>query len=282
MNKWIIAIDLDRCLLNYANVLSLKNQSTLQAAISQGAIIVIASGRMVPATRFILELVPGITAIVALNGALVFDATTETVLLERSLSPSEIIPLLRWCSDHDCKVILCHLEYASVSSFDGIVEEYASRTQVTMKLRESLSEALSLTVYKVLVYNNNLYKNDEFRLIEGLRRSGLVTNCTLYRSDHGYVEIVSADASKGKGLKIALEAFRLLELPLMVVGDGENDVSMMEIADSSYAVANACEEAKAAADLIVSDCDSDGVAEAITHFMKGLLSMSDPSGDERS
>jgi hypothetical protein len=62
----------------------------------------------------------------------------------------------------------------------------------------------------------------------------------------------------------------------MAVGDGENDVDMLRLADCGYAVANACAEAKAVADIVVSDCDSNGVAEAIAHFMK-KLSMHPPN-----
>ena len=60
------------------------------------------------------------------------------------------------------------------------------------------------------------------------------------------------------------------QLVLFSLEDGQNDVGMLQFADCGYAVANACAEARAAADVIVGGCDSDGVAEAIAHFIHDL------------
>jgi Cof subfamily protein (haloacid dehalogenase superfamily) len=220
--------------------------------------------------QFILQQVPGVAAVVALNGALVFDIASETVLLEISLPSTEITALLRWCIHHNCQVILCCLESIHVTRLDPVVENYVKRTQVPVNVRVDLHEAIPSTVYKALVYHRHPEPTDELALADILRRARVVPNCTLYKSDHGYVEVVSAGVSKDRGLTVALEASGLQNLPLMAVGDGENDVGMLQLADYGYAVANACAEARAAADIVVGDCNSNGVAEAITHFMKNL------------
>ena len=46
-----------------------------------------------------------------------------------------------------------------------------------------------------------------------------------------------------------------------VFGDSLNDISMFQIADEAYAVANASESLKEAATGVIGDNDSDGVAE---------------------
>jgi hydroxymethylpyrimidine pyrophosphatase-like HAD family hydrolase len=166
--------------------------------------------------------------------------------------------------------MLCCLESVYVTALDPIVEEYVKRTQVPVNVQIDLCKEIPAMVYKALVYCRYPEPTDESVLADVLRRARAVMNCTLYRSGHGYVEVISADVSKDRGLRIALEATSLQHLPLMAVGDGENDVGMLRLADCGYAVANACAEAKAAADIVVGDCDSNGVAEAITHFMRNL------------
>ena len=47
---------------------------------------------------------------------------------------------------------------------------------------------------------------------------------------------------------------------LIVFGDGKNDIDMFQIADESYAVANAHEELKKHATAVILSNDEDGVA----------------------
>ena len=49
----------------------------------------------------------------------------------------------------------------------------------------------------------------------------------------------------------------------MAFGDGENDLTMLQMAGLGVAMENACAEAKAAADIVAPSCDEDGVAQMI-------------------
>lgn len=63
--------------------------------------------------------------------------------------------------------------------------------------------------------------------------------------------------------KMALRKLRdLVECDEVVVfGDNLNDLSMIEIADRSYAPANALEEVKSRVNQVLESCDQDGVAK---------------------
>ena len=50
------------------------------------------------------------------------------------------------------------------------------------------------------------------------------------------------------------------------MGDGLNDISMLEEAGIGIAMANGCDEALDAADWVTSHCDEDGVAKAIEKY----------------
>ena len=52
----------------------------------------------------------------------------------------------------------------------------------------------------------------------------------------------------------------------MAIGDGENDVEMLELASLSIALRNGSDKAKAVADVIGASNDEDGVAEAIYQY----------------
>lgn len=52
----------------------------------------------------------------------------------------------------------------------------------------------------------------------------------------------------------------------MAIGDGENDVEMLELASLGVALSNGSEKAKAAADVIGASNDDNGAADAIYRY----------------
>lgn len=52
----------------------------------------------------------------------------------------------------------------------------------------------------------------------------------------------------------------------MAIGDGENDVEMLELASLGIALSNGSEKAKAVANVIGASNDEDGVADAIYRY----------------
>lgn len=73
------------------------------------------------------------------------------------------------------------------------------------------------------------------------------------------MEVFSAKASKKDALRKLISILEVDEL--VVFGDNYNDISMIEIADRSYAPANAVAEVKERVTGILPDCDHDGIAE---------------------
>lgn len=52
----------------------------------------------------------------------------------------------------------------------------------------------------------------------------------------------------------------------MAIGDGENDIEMLELASLGVALSNGAEKTKAVADVIGVSNDQDGVADAIYRY----------------
>lgn len=73
-----------------------------------------------------------------------------------------------------------------------------------------------------------------------------------------WLEIMPKEASKSNAIKQLKEYFGCEKA--VVFGDGKNDIDMFEIADESYAVANAVEELKSIATAVIAGNNDDGVA----------------------
>ena len=80
------------------------------------------------------------------------------------------------------------------------------------------------------------------------------------------VELNHIDAHKGAALRQLADYLGVPMSATMACGDGLNDVTMLRDAGLGVAMANACPEAKAAADVFTLSCDEDGVARAIERF----------------
>lgn len=77
-----------------------------------------------------------------------------------------------------------------------------------------------------------------------------------------YVEIFSAEASKGKALSALAQHLHLDRSQIACIGDSENDLSMFEAAGTRFAVGNAIDALKQQADHVLPDRDHDPIASA--------------------
>ncbi|CAN0913343.1 Endoribonuclease YBEY, chloroplastic [Linum grandiflorum] len=80
------------------------------------------------------------------------------------------------------------------------------------------------------------------------------------------LEIVPVGTSKGSGVQILLDHLGATAEEIMALGDGENDIEMLELASLGIALRNGSEKTKAAANIIGLSNDEDGVADAIYRY----------------
>ncbi|MBS5062973.1 MAG: Cof-type HAD-IIB family hydrolase [Hungatella hathewayi] len=80
------------------------------------------------------------------------------------------------------------------------------------------------------------------------------------------IDIIPAKGGKQNGIRKMIEYYNIPREEIMAIGDGENDLDMMEFAGISVAMGNAVPSVKAAADYVTDDVDHDGIYNALKHF----------------
>ena len=75
------------------------------------------------------------------------------------------------------------------------------------------------------------------------------------------------DADKGEALLSLAAGLGINREEVMAMGDGNNDLGLMNAAGVSVAMGNSSPEVLAAADFQTSDNEHDGVAEAINRYV---------------
>jgi hydroxymethylpyrimidine pyrophosphatase-like HAD family hydrolase len=81
------------------------------------------------------------------------------------------------------------------------------------------------------------------------------------------LEVLPPNASKGNALKVLLKHVGVKAEHVLAMGDGENDIDMVQMAGIGVAVGNAFQGLKDIADHVVGTNDEDGVAQALEQFV---------------
>lgn len=113
------------------------------------------------------------------------------------------------------------------------------------------------SLYQVCVY----LRPEEEYLIQPL-----LPHCEATRWHFGGLDIIAKGGGKIAGIQRYLEHMGLRPEQIIAFGDGENDIDMLRFAGIGVAMDNGCPGAKAAADYVTTDVDSDGIANALKYF----------------
>lgn len=84
-----------------------------------------------------------------------------------------------------------------------------------------------------------------------------------------FTDIDPENISKAEGIARVISRYGIRREEVMAIGDGGNDVEMLEYAGIGVAMGNAVPEVRKHADFVTSTVDEDGVIAAVRHF--GLL-----------
>ncbi|CAN1219053.1 Endoribonuclease YBEY, chloroplastic [Linum perenne] len=268
-----IFCDMDGTLLNSQSQVSTTNAAALKEAISRGVKVVIATGKARPAVIRILktvglagrdgiisELSPG----VFLQGSLVYGRQGREIL-RRNLDPSvckEVcmyslehkIPLISFSNDR-CLTLFNH------PLVDTLHTVYQTPQAEIMPSVKDLVDAADI--------QKLLFIDDADRIAGELRpywSKAIGGRANVVQAVPHMLEIVPLGTSKGSGVEILLDHLGAKPGEIMAIGDGENDIEMLELAGLGIALSNGAEKTKAVANVIGASNDEDGVADAIYQY----------------
>ena len=92
--------------------------------------------------------------------------------------------------------------------------------------------------------------------------------CDMFFSADGFMEIMPPNVNKGRGMMFLADYLGIPAQEIIAMGDAGNDIDMLKQAGLGIAVANAFDDAKAAADLVLKErCDEDAVSIVINKYL---------------
>lgn len=263
----LIASDLDDTLLDRDGRISRENREVVQEAVARGVIFTLVTGRMFhSAAPFAHELgLDEQQPIICYNGALIQRLSGE-VLYERYLSPELAQTVAEHGRERGWTVNVYYNDELYVAEINSDVERYAAGVQVGVTAVGDLVEFIKdggKRLAKILIPGRPEDSRDRIAELRQLVGSQV----EIASSKQQYIEITSANTTKGRALKWLAEFFGISPAEVLAIGDGNNDVSMLQAAGIAVAVGNASPAAKEAASYVTNPSWEHGVAEAIRKFV---------------
>ena len=269
----IIALDLDGTLLDSDKNLSEANRAALAAAAAKGILVVPTTGRffgmMPPAVRDL----PFVRYAITVNGAQVYDRETDTAIVREELPLAQALEIMRFLDGFDV-IYDCYQDNwgRMTQAMQEKAEEYAQCPHYVKMIREfrkpypDLKEYLAeqgRDVQKIMLFARDPAVRD--RILADIQTH--FDDLAVSTSTFNNLEINVATAHKGRAIERFAAHFGWTLANCMAFGDGLNDLSMVKMAGTGVAMANAAPEVRAAADYVTLSNDEDGVAAALRHFM---------------
>lgn len=261
----LVAVDLDDTLLSNALEISPRNVRALNRAREKGVVVTLATGRMFCSAAPIARRLGIDAPIITYQGALVKHPFTGAEFLHRPL-PNEVArAVMERLLDYDYHLNIYLDDQLYVESLTEAGRRYAALSRVEARpVGELLSFLGERDPTKVLA----IASESE---IESLLRDmvAIFSGDQVYitRSKPQFLEFSHSLATKGQALKQLAEHYGISRESVMAIGDGYNDLDMVEYAGLGVMVANARDEVRSGADYVTASNEADGVAEAIERFI---------------
>jgi len=272
MDIRLIAFDLDGTLLDSQKRLSYRNRQALEECARRGIEIVPCTGRIWQGVPEFIRDMPQIHYAITTNGAVVENVRTGEIIDERKFTVEAAAEILEMAKGFHTMydVYAGGLAFGEARFIDHMEDYGLPKTtqQMVLKTRQVVPDMIrrireeGRPVEKV-----NYFFGD---MVERLRakaaleaRGGVIVSSSFPFN----LEINAPGATKGEAILRLAAYLGIRRDQTMGFGDGENDMTMMEMAGCGIAMENGMECVKAAADYITDSNDEDGVAAALERYV---------------
>ncbi len=262
----LIVFDLDGTLLNSRSEISDYTSETLRLLGAKGIAYTVATGRTLHGARSVLEGHRFELPQVYKNGVMVWHPKDECFAGGATLTANELTAVVDACEQNELTPF--------VFTLDDDNESTVYHTPISSKVERELLKAIDVEQHvrardlaelcddKRITHVNALGRPDAIEAVVSRVRdeahlvaySGVALEGKPWR----WLDIHHHAASKGGAVE---DMRRLLGVERVICfGDSDNDLSMFETADESYAPANAKDAVKAAATAVIGHHDEEGIA----------------------
>jgi len=265
MRYKLIASDCDGTLINTQSQLTERTKTAIERCMDKGAVFVLATGRPTYGIQWFIDMFEQDMPVVTYNGSYACMSKSQKVILEDKISAELCREAINLGLKHKMGVATYVDNKLYIAARNEWTDSYANYFKLSRNAADDIFEIVKDGATKVLWIDDpkridEIYNETQAHFLGRL-------NC--FTSAPFLFEFVTTDASKGAAIQKIGELYGIKPEEMIAVGDGFNDVDMLEFAGLGVAVDNAPQGVKDAADEIAPSNDEDGVAAVIEKYILG-------------
>ena len=266
----LVAIDLDGTLVTDEKELTKKTIEVIKEISKQGVKVMISSGRaFYRLEKFIdaLDLRKENQCTICFNGGIIVENTTKELLYSQNLDAKEVEELIQLGKALRLPIMI----YARDTHYVEAIPEVVRKNTKNLK-----GMNLKVVNFNQLNFNkpqNYIYKvcfiDKPEKIIEKREQISkeMFEKYEITSSVPEYLEIVKKGIKKSEAIKVVMEKYNIKRDEVMAIGDGENDIEMLDFAGLGIAMENASDFVKEFANDVTTSNNHDGVANAIEKYI---------------
>ena len=269
----LVASDLDGTLLNKNKEITPRLFDALKKLDELGIYFVPSTGRPFGTVPKAIKELPFLKYVITSNGAAIYDAEEQKNIIENFLTPEAVDAVIKIAKELpviteyfiEGKAYIAKDIYDDLAPFN-LTESHVtyiknSRTPVEdfwneMKRNNTVLENINL------VFADMELRKETWDRLKALGLASVTAATTKN------IEITSLFATKAKALEKLCEVLGFTRENVLAMGDGDNDMPMIEFAGIGVAMANGEDHIKEAADIIADDCDDFGAAKILEQIIE--------------
>ena len=272
-NIKLVASDLDGTLLNKNKEITPRLFEALKNLDDLGIYFVPSTGRPFGTVPQAIKELPFLKYVITSNGATIYDAEKKKNIIENYLTPEAVNAVIEIAKELPViteyfingKAYIAKDVYDDLTPFD-LTESHKTYIKNSRTPVENFWEEMRRND-TVLENINLVFKDMELRkeVWDKLKALGLasVTAATAIN-----IEITSLFATKAQALEKLCDVLGFTRENVLAMGDGDNDMPMIQFAGIGVAMANGEEHIKQAADIIADDCNDFGAAKILEQIIE--------------
>lgn len=269
-DKYLIALDLDGTILYDFDSLSESLCDFMKEVQNHGHKIVIATGRPFRSSRFVYDRFDLDTPIINYNGGLITHPKDDS------------FPKVNYTVEKEVIFDIFHNNYDHIrNAFCEVVDEiYLHKEEKSIEPLLHVKGSTKLTIGE---FKDTLEKNPNGAIIIGKQGRGKLIKeyidknfankvlCRIWDLSGEYdsiIEVYTPESNKGQALQYVMKHLGFTQDQTIAIGDGHNDIEMIDFAKLGVAVRNSHPDLIKVADIILEQTSKDN---AVYHFLSDYL-----------
>ena len=261
----MLVLDIDGTIFKKDYTATDRVKNTLKKLCNDGIKVVLCTGRMYAATKFIARELGLTTPAICYQGGLIKNIYGNTdTLWEKTMDKELARDVIRELKKRNIFFNIYINDELMVEKDSPLIQQYVDARNLSYKIIGNCDNIDLTGLNKILAID------DDTNLIENLQKEmaeKYKDKLYVIRSTPRFCEFSNPEATKGNAVRFLSELWNIKQDEIMACGDQDNDIEMLLAAGVKVAMGNATEDLKKIADYVTETVDNDGVVYAVEKYI---------------